>query len=385
MGSKNSVIETGVDKLVTIVRSKRKISIPDAAKQLGVGPTVVEEWADFLEEEGIISMEYKFATPYLIERKLTQEEVKHKEKEFHSKKEGFVRKAEVTLAALDKDGESFQKFKKSFEILKKELGEELQHVEAEFKELEKFEDLKNNTDKKILEEEKQFREKWKEFEAEMNREQKKYGDIVKNIDLEQERLDKERIEALSLKEKEVLMRKKVSQFQETIKKISEVVSGQEKMLSDAEERIKSLNKLGEKVKREIEKKKERGKELIKESRQHKEQILNMQDGVLHKIQKKREAISKNVDQGKTSTEKFRKFFKKKSEIEKLVKNLENEKNSIEESLIALIRKAKAYHLSTSSSALKNHTKEVEETFDKIKKKKTRFDQESKRLSSLLRE
>ena len=43
MGKENSVIETGVDKLVELVKAKRRISVQEAAKQLGVGPIVAVE------------------------------------------------------------------------------------------------------------------------------------------------------------------------------------------------------------------------------------------------------------------------------------------------------------------------------------------------------
>ena len=43
-------IETGVDKLVKLVAKEKKIELGEAAKQLGVSPTVVQEWADFLDE-----------------------------------------------------------------------------------------------------------------------------------------------------------------------------------------------------------------------------------------------------------------------------------------------------------------------------------------------
>ena len=71
----SSLIETGVDKLVNLVKERGRIALADAAKELGVSATVIQEWVDFLEEEGIISVEYKMTKPYLVERKLTKKEV----------------------------------------------------------------------------------------------------------------------------------------------------------------------------------------------------------------------------------------------------------------------------------------------------------------------
>ena len=102
-----SVIETGVDKLVNLVNLKERIPSADAAKELGVSTAIVMEWADFLEEEGIIKVEYKFTKPFLVARKLAKKDVEEKAKEFSGKKDVFVRKAEVSLSFLERESEKF--------------------------------------------------------------------------------------------------------------------------------------------------------------------------------------------------------------------------------------------------------------------------------------
>ena len=384
MPKENSVIETGVDKLVEIVRAKRKISIQDAAKQLGVGPVVVEEWADFLEEEGIISIEYKFATPYLVERKSTKEEVKKKEKDFHSKKEGFIRKAEVTLAVLDRDTEDFQIFKNSFEKLKKDLGTDLVHVEAELKQLEKFENLKQNIDKEIMEQEKDFKAKINSYAGTINREQSKYEEVITGITKEEEKLDKERLETLSLREKEMQIKKKLDEFQENIEKINKAILEEESSIDNSEKRIKELKKTAVGIKSELVAKKDNSKRLQDESAFHKKKILGVQQQILEKVEKNKIKIDTQIAQGKVATKKFKEFFNKKVQVEKLIKEMDNDKYEMEKELIDLIKKAKAFHLSSNSSSLKSHIKELEKTFENIKKKKSKFESEAVKLGSLLK-
>lgn len=74
MEIESSVIETGVDKLVNIVKERGRIALADAAKELGVSATVIQEWANFLAEDGTISIKFKSAKPYLIDRKLFDKE-----------------------------------------------------------------------------------------------------------------------------------------------------------------------------------------------------------------------------------------------------------------------------------------------------------------------
>ncbi len=59
------VVTTEVDELITLVQTKKEISIADAAKALHTSEAAVEQFADLLQEEGILELKYKFTTPYL--------------------------------------------------------------------------------------------------------------------------------------------------------------------------------------------------------------------------------------------------------------------------------------------------------------------------------
>ena len=132
------IIETGVDKLVAIVKERGKIALSDAAKELGVSTSVIQEWVDFLEEEGIVSIEYNLTKPYLVDRKLTKKEVQEKAKEFLNQRDIFVRKAEVSLSILNKESGDLKNVKAEFDKLKSELGMSLDTVKSELKDLEKY-------------------------------------------------------------------------------------------------------------------------------------------------------------------------------------------------------------------------------------------------------
>lgn len=60
-----NLVETDVDLLISLVKSKGTISVDDAAKSLRVPLAIVQRWVDFLVEEEILGIEYKFITPYL--------------------------------------------------------------------------------------------------------------------------------------------------------------------------------------------------------------------------------------------------------------------------------------------------------------------------------
>ncbi|MBU2633844.1 MAG: hypothetical protein KJ674_01215 [Nanoarchaeota archaeon] len=59
-------IKTAVDLLIELLKKKKKITLDEASKELGIPANIINEWATFLEEEKILKIEYRFTTPYLI-------------------------------------------------------------------------------------------------------------------------------------------------------------------------------------------------------------------------------------------------------------------------------------------------------------------------------
>jgi len=68
MGEEQDLVTTGVDALITLLQQKKLVSIEDAAKLIHVRESVLQTWVDFLVEEGIVGVEYKFITPYIYLR-----------------------------------------------------------------------------------------------------------------------------------------------------------------------------------------------------------------------------------------------------------------------------------------------------------------------------
>ena len=92
----DNTLRTSADELYEIVKSKKKISVEEAAKLLKLPVKTTQALVDFLVEEKIFGIEYKFTTPYIY---ISQE--KRKDVEFQSTppkkiitKEDFFRKAD---------------------------------------------------------------------------------------------------------------------------------------------------------------------------------------------------------------------------------------------------------------------------------------------------
>ena len=61
----DNILRTLADDLLDLVRKSKKISVEDAAKKLKVPLATVQTLVDFLVEERVFGIEYKFTTPYI--------------------------------------------------------------------------------------------------------------------------------------------------------------------------------------------------------------------------------------------------------------------------------------------------------------------------------
>lgn len=89
-------VETDVDMLVSLVKEKGKISVEQAAHLLKIKLSVIQKWVDFLLEEGVLGVEYKFVTPYIYFNKSLDENpsvLEESEGTYVQDKEEFFEKA----------------------------------------------------------------------------------------------------------------------------------------------------------------------------------------------------------------------------------------------------------------------------------------------------
>jgi len=76
------IIRTGVDKLLDLLKGVDKIPLTEAAQKLKISPSLIQSWVDFLVEEEIVGIEYKFTKPIIYLNKPPEEkEVRVREEE----------------------------------------------------------------------------------------------------------------------------------------------------------------------------------------------------------------------------------------------------------------------------------------------------------------
>lgn len=132
----DNVLTTVADELLELVKKHKKISVEEAAKRLKSPLATIQALVDFLVEERVFGIEYKFTTPYIYLYKEGVKEAKGKEKGFTS---GLITKEQFYQKAKDK--------KVPYEHIegmwRKYLQQNLVHIRDEF--------LKKAKEKKIPE------------------------------------------------------------------------------------------------------------------------------------------------------------------------------------------------------------------------------------------
>ncbi len=377
-------IETGVDRLVELINKEKKISVDDAAKNLGISKVVIQEWADFLEEEKIISIEYMFSKTYLVERKLTKVEIKEKEKEYSNEKDAFIRKVETSLKNLDKDTLGFENIKSEFENIKKSIGGELEKVKNDVKELEKYEYLKKNLDNQIEEQVAAFHELLDKSHKDIAAEEKKHQVLLEELDIEKREVELKEHRLLGLEEKEQELMNRIQALISLSKDVERNVSGEKNSIFLTENRVKSLEKSVKSIQDGVRKKRSDLQPLIDDARKHEEQILKLQNDILNKAKEKSESIRNKVQEGSKAVSSFEKFFDKRNDVESLINEINEEKKDLGLSFKELEKKALAFDLATKSNTVNTHVKELEKDLDKLNTKKLKFRENLEKLIKLIK-
>ncbi len=133
----DAVLRTVADELFELVKKSKKISVEQAAKKLKMPLITVQALVDFLVEERIFGIEYKFTTPYVYLYKEGIKEAKGKAKSFTKElvtKEHFYERAKEKNVPYEHiEG-----------LWKKYLKQNLSHLREEF--------LRNAKEKEIPDE-----------------------------------------------------------------------------------------------------------------------------------------------------------------------------------------------------------------------------------------
>lgn len=106
----------------------------------------------------------------------------------------------------------------------------------------------------------------------------------------------------------------------------------------------------------------------------------LQDAIIKKIGDK----EKKLKNAKQASKKIQALFKRKMEALSLIEKVNKDKNDLKKGLIALLKKAKSFQLSSKSVDAGKEMADIEKKFKEVDTKRKVFETELKKMGSFLR-
>jgi len=377
-------IETGVDKLVALINRKKRIPLNDAAKELGVSIPVVQEWANFLEDEGLISIEDMLRKTYLVERKLSKGEVEKKTKEYVGKKDAFIAKVETAISSLHKESEGLDRVKEEFDKLKDAIGGDIDLVKEELAELKHYEELKKSMDKDILQQRLDYQTMLDGVRKKVMEEKKQYETYLDSIGGDKGKIEEATVELSFLQKKAETIQKRVDSLQTIMHDLQGQMDAQQKIINASLQALESKVRESEQIR--VEMKGKIDKELapiMAKIKSSEEKIMAVQNAVLQKIMAKHKEIDAYKLKSKEAADKLRIFFERRGNIQGMIDSLQKERTAIQKELEGMAERARKFDLSMKSSDTKKFVKELQEGLKNVEKKRLGLKGQLEKLTNLL--
>lgn len=428
MGLDDLLISTGVDSLIKLVHDRKKIEIKDAAGELGVPLTSIEDWAHTLEEEGLIKLEYKLTHVFLIWSSMSNEQyedntdrIEKKKKEAISKLEGLKGTVDESIHEIDKMGTNLsdlkEKNKHDLDTLAKDVVEaqNLSERAQEIIEQKKKSLLSINDELDRFENDvKSFEEFIKKSEAANSGTTKKDGkQLLKNFEIASDRLDKKiaesaknyerlnkQIEELHTEVSEDKSREELEELKGTLSDLrfsrDELAKTAKTLLEEVENFDSQIEHVGERIK-DIEKRKSRYKNpetIAKELEKVSDTARKQSEAVMYELQNNLMVVRKQIEEYTQAQYQYQnitahmnslrqQYSREGADVNSLIKTLDDaQKKYIKD--LETIQKS----LGEQQTEYKNLTekaKRIDMILNNIKSLKAEGENLSSRLRSLIKE
>jgi len=208
-------------------------------------------------------------------------------------------------------------------------------------------------------------------------EQRKYQELVADIEKEKSSLANEKLQAKSIEESEKLLNKKLGELKAMIGDIEKRVKDEDIAVKNSESHMERLNQMISDARQRVEEEKNSIGPLVEKSKELQGKMIELQEQIVKKIADKK----KSTDNVSQVTKKVNDFFNKKMTVVSLVDKVNKDRDELEKSLIDLIKKAKSFQLAGKKGDVGKDMLELEKKFNEVNKKKGLFESELKKLSS----
>jgi hypothetical protein len=378
-------IKTGADKLVELVSEKKKVLLDDAAKKLGVGKEVVREWAEFLEEEGMVSLEYSLSKVWITEKKITKDDILTNAKEIISEKDALSRKIDVAITALQDETAGFEDIRKEFSKIQGHIKNEIDVVKKQLGELERYDSLRKNLDKDISKQKTDYESFVKDAQDKLKLESQKYDELRAVIEKEKKNLEQYAQKLDELRRLRNDYEHTLGSLKESLKNIDGVMSDYKIRFDDANQVIDNYTRALKKLDTEIsEKKGSLLTQKLSALKANEEKLFKNQLAMENEIKDRMNALQSHSGISDKVQGNFSGFFSKSITTEKLIAEIENDKTDLTKNLEALKSKVNSFTLQTTNLIMKSELKDIDIKIKEYEHKKLAIKYNIEKLISTIR-
>jgi len=378
-------IKTGADKLVELVSEKKRVLLDDAAKKLGVGKDVVREWAEFLEEDGMVSIDYSLSKVWITEKKITKEDVLTNAKEIISEKDALSRKIDVAISALQDETTGFEDIRKEFSNIQGHIKNEIDVEKKQLGELERYDSLRKNLDKDILKQKSDYESFVKDAQDKLKIESVKYDELKAVIEKEKKNLEQYGQKLEELRKLRNDYERTVGSLKESLKNIDSVMNDYKIKFDDANRVIdnytKTLNKLSSGI---SEKKGSLLTQKLSALKSNEDKLFNAQLSIENDIKTRMSSLQSHAGVSDKVQGNFSGFFSKSINTEKLIAEIENDKTNLTKDLEALKTKVNSFTLQTTNIIIHSELKDIEVKIKEYERKKLSIRYKIEKLITTIR-
>jgi chromosome segregation ATPase len=378
-------IKTGADKLVELISEKKKVAVDVAAKELGVGKDVVQEWAEFLEEEGVVSLDYSFSKTWIIERKITKDDVIRGAAEISSEKEALVRRIDVAITSLQRDTTGFEDIRKEFAKIQSHIRTEIDTVKEQLSSLEKYDALRKNLDKDVSKQKDAYSELIKSAQEKIKIESEKYEDLKSLISKERKNLEQYSQKMLELRKLRTDYERTINTLNESLEHINDVLKDYGKRFQESDKIINNYKTALDRLEKELSDRKTgifAGK--LEDLKSEDEKLVKKQLEIEEHVRKAVNSVQAFIGVNDKVHKSFDGYFSKNISTEKLISEIENDKTDMTKELESMKSKVLEFTIMTSNPEIKSQLKELDDKLKSFERKKLSLRYKIEKLISLIK-
>ncbi|HDP74058.1 MAG TPA: hypothetical protein ENN46_03840 [Candidatus Woesearchaeota archaeon] len=346
--------------------------------------TVIKEWADFLNEEKVIYIEYGLRSQILVLNETSEKDLKVQKEEVQKNKETLFRKILTIANVMGKKQSEFHILKEEFIKVKRDIEGSTSHLSKEISLVKSLEERREKIQSEFASASKGYEKKINDLLKIIQDEEKKYKALVDkfkekekvivDVDKDKKKLAKQELE---IKEKLSTLLTSVAEIEQKLQQDLKKESYSQEIINDIKKEIARVGGRIEKDKKELEK---LHHGLSKTEKEYERRL----EAFLGQIEEKVDLDEKEKEKIKRSIERFEEFMKKMNKVRVFINKVDNDFFELKKKTSDFEKKIKILSFVSKKSDYNRHMMDIKQQFSNINVLRDTIEEDMKNLKNILK-